>query len=109
MRYVSSDPRWGLLETARPNLLAAFAEDGVVRVEANAAFPHVDSIGICLCTTSDVQRDAMGRANPGIERVRSALMDVGFTREQLTELTTTAQSQETVDRDYQGSWFYALR
>ena len=109
MRCLSSDPRWGLLEIARPNLVAAFAKDGVVRVEANAAFPHLDSVGICLCTTSDSQRDALGATNPQIERVRSLLIDVGFTREQLTDLATTAQSQETVDRDYQGSWFYALR
>jgi hypothetical protein len=90
-------------------VVAAFAADGVVRMEVIAAFPHLDEFSIWLCTTSDEQRDSLGILNPGLDRVRSILMDAGFTDELLTNLATTAQSQETVDRDYEGSWFYALR
>jgi hypothetical protein len=34
---------------------------------------------------------------------------VGFTRAQLNGLSIQVQSQETVDRDYERSWFYATR
>lgn len=41
--------------------------------------------------------------------MRAVLADTGFPADMLDGLRTTAQSQETVDREYDGSWFYALR
>jgi len=41
--------------------------------------------------------------------VRTILLACGLRDRDLDRLTTTAQSQETVDRDYEGSWFYAMR
>ncbi len=37
------------------------------------------------------------------------MLRCGFTQDWLRGLMTTAQSQETVDRDYEGKWFYAVR
>ena len=68
-----------------------------------------DDFAIWLCTATDKQRDGLSRVNPHLEEVRSILLSAGFTPKQLTGLSTTAQSQETVERDYEGSWFYAVR
>ena len=103
------DSRWPLLPIARQFLVSHLAPDGVVRVEFTAAFPDIDGFGVWLCTATDEEREALGTDNPRYGDVRQALIDCGFTAEQLTDLVTTAQSQETVDRDYEGSWFYALR
>lgn len=42
-------------------------------------------------------------------RVAPVLRTAGFTESELGELVVVVQSQQTVDRDYAGSWFYALR
>jgi len=105
---MTDDRRWQLLEDARPLLLEAFAEKGVVRIEFVGAFPELDSIGVWLCTASDGQRDVLDRPVLG-EAVRRILLRVGFTPEELGDLATVVESQETVDRDYEGSWYYAMR
>ncbi len=102
------DNRWPLVPLARQLLVSNLAPDGVVRIEFTAAFPHIDGFGVWLGTTTDEEREALGD-NPRYGDVRQALIDCGFTAEQLTDLVTTAPSHETVDRDYEGSWFYALR
>jgi hypothetical protein len=40
---------------------------------------------------------------------RKVLMSVGFTPAELADLSVIAESQETVDREYEGSWYYAMR
>jgi hypothetical protein len=104
-----SDPRWEVIENARPALLAKLAPEGVIRIEVVASFPHSDRFAIWLGTETDEQRNALPERNPCLDEVRSCLAESGFPAEQVSGLLTTAQSQETVDRDYQGSWFYALR
>jgi len=104
-----SDPRWQLLQEAKPALLRVGAERGVVRIEFVSAFPSSDRIVVWLGTETDRQRDSLGVDDPLLDEVRSVLVRTGFAPEQLNDLMTTAQSQETVDRDYAGSWFYALR
>jgi len=49
------------------------------------------------------RRDAIGTVDPYLHDVRGILETTGFAPAQLSELVTTAQSQETVDRGYQGS------
>lgn len=103
------DPRWKFLEDARPELLRAFGPRGVVRIEFVAAFPELDDFAVWLCTNTDDERDRLGLDNPLRDAVRAILLKTAFSAEQLHGLMTTAQSQETVDRDCEGSWFYALR
>jgi hypothetical protein len=74
------DPRWSLLDAAKTLLLK-----------------------------SDRERDALGSPDPMLDAVRAIVVEAGFTPDQVTDLRTVAQSQETVDRDYEGSCFYALR
>ena len=101
-----SDPRWALLQSARSDLVRALAEDGVVGVEYVAAFPQ-DEFAVWLVTITDEERDRLGTLNPRLEDVRAVLLRSGFTEAWLGSLMTTAQSQETVSRDYEGKWFYA--
>ncbi|GIG87370.1 hypothetical protein [Plantactinospora endophytica] len=105
----SEDPRWHLLTLAQVELLAHFADRGVERIEYIAAFPNFDYFTVWLCTGTDAEREALGTPNPAIDEVRQILRRTGFTAAQLTGLDTIAQSQETVDRDYESSWFYAMR
>jgi hypothetical protein len=122
-----ADRRWGYLDDARQPLLDAFADDGVIRIEYVAGFPEVPLLSVWLCTTTDAQRDALSvhrdRTGMPVERVvremrvttpvattvRTTLLAHGFTEGDLDGLIVVAQSQETVDRDYEGSWFYATR
>jgi hypothetical protein len=106
---ILSDHRWNLLHAARGPLLSAFADDGVTRIEYTAAFPSLEGFAVWLCTNWDTERDALGTSNPRLEQLRHVLASVGFTARELSDLSNTAQSQETVERDYRGSWFWAMR
>ena len=80
----------------------------MTRVEYTAA-SDLDGFAVWLCTDTDAQRDALGTSNPRLEPIRQVLASVGFVASELTHSSSTAQSQETVDRDYQGNWFLAMR
>jgi hypothetical protein len=115
-RYVTNraqvpqqDHRWDLLEKARPRLLAQLAGHHVTRIRYHAAFGTSDGISVWLCTDTDQQRHRLDTTEPLREDVREILAGVGFTPAELTGLHTFVQSQETVDREYEGSWFLALR
>jgi predicted component of type VI protein secretion system len=109
MQAAHSDPRWPLLNKARSAILARLGERGVQRVEFVAAFGTSDEVWVWLATASDAERDALTDSEPFLEEVREALASVGYPADQLVNVHSTAQSQETVDRDYESSWFYALR
>jgi len=96
-----------LVEVVRPLLLDALADDRVVRIEVVAMFPHADDFTIWLGTRTDQDRDALGLENPRLGRVQEVLKGAGFCPDQLAGLRTTAQSQETVDRDYQARLAHA--
>ena len=102
------DPRWSLLDVAKPLLLNRLCEHGVEQIEYVGAFPD-DAFSVWLCTQTDSERDVMGSPGPLLDAVRATLMEAGFTPDQVVGLRTVAQSQETVDRDHEGSWDYAMR
>jgi hypothetical protein len=108
-QWIRQDPRWELLKRARPRLIERFTHVGVVRIEYVAAFPEQDDFYVWLCTETDEQRDSLGIGDPLLDEVRQVLVEAGFTAGQVAHVRSTAQSQETVDRSYEGSWFYALR
>ena len=100
---------WALLEAARPLLLERFLEDGVRRIEFEAAYPFGDAVAVWLCTTTDEQKTALGGPQPRRAVVFEILVSVGFDPKHLGGMATAAQSQETVDREYRGRWSKALR
>lgn len=101
-----TDHRWTGLQEAAPLLVAAFGGRGVVRVEYVAAFPQPD-VWVCLGTATDAQREALAadeRLDDEVRQVLDLRCEVGIKVQGVT-----VQSEETVARDYDGSWFYALR
>jgi hypothetical protein len=97
------------VEPAQDAMIEALAADGVIDVRLVASFPDSGDFGVWLCTETDEQRDSLPHRSPRLEEVRTILSASGFPVPQLDGLRTVAESQQTVDRDYQGSWFYALR
>lgn len=97
------------LERATSELLTKLRHHGVSRIEYVVGFVKPYGIHVWLCTDTDKQRDALPAPNPFQDDVRAVLDAAGLPRDESTFEGTVAQSQETVDRDYGGSWFYALR
>lgn len=77
--------------------------------ERLVGFVHPFRVHVWPVTRTDAERDSLPAANPFVDEVRSAIRASGFPDEHASLDGTVAQSQETVDRDYDGSWFYALR
>lgn len=109
-RPIASPPKrvFAALERAEPALLARLGPHGIIGVEYVVGFVHPYVVWVWLVTTSDAERDALGEL-PFLDEVREVLTEVGLPDEDADFEGTTVQSQETVDRDYDGSWFYALR
>lgn len=92
----------------KPALLRAFGDLGVIRIEYVSAFPFPDDAWVWLGTSTDAERDALVRSEPEVlVEVRLIAERHGFLAERVSGVTV--QSEETVARDFQGSWFYALR
>lgn len=103
-----TDPRWTLLRALEPALLHVFREAGVKGIEYVAAFPFQDDAWVWLGTATDAERDALTGTEPQLlSEVRMIAERRGFRGEKVSGVTV--QSEETVARDYEGSWFYALR
>ena len=99
-----SDLRWNRLEAARANLIAAFAADGVDRVEYVASPPDA---WVWVGTGTDLQRDALSVVVDLHAKVGRLLADAAV--EGIEVAGVRVQSAETVNRDYGGSWFNAVR
>ena len=101
-----AQPDWVRLGRLKRAVLRELGGLGVVRVEHTIAFSAPFTFWVWLGTTTDAGRDALA-TTAGIDgRLRELCRE-----QQLLELFQgfTAESQETVDRDYEGSWFYRLR
>jgi hypothetical protein len=103
------DARWRVLEDAKPLIRERLRDSGVAEVRLVAAYPGQQGALVWLCTEHDHQRDALGHSEPHRVAVIDVLRQLGFPETELQTVHTTAQSQETVDRDFEGSWFYAMR
>jgi hypothetical protein len=101
-----TDERWTVLQDLEPALLRAFSNAGVVRIEYVSAFPQ-DDAWVWLGTATDTERDALAASQHVLEQVQLIVERHGFTAEKVSGVTV--QSEETVNRDFNGSWFYALR
>lgn len=100
-------PNWDQLEKIKECLVVALSDRGVRQVEFVTAFSEPYDSWAWLGTSTDSERDAL-LAMPDLpELVTDAIQASGFDHSLIRG--ATAQSQETVDRDYEGSWFYALR
>lgn len=92
----------------KPALLRSFGDAGVLRVEYVSAFPSQDDAWVWLGTATDAERDALTDAEPCLlSEARLIAERRGFPAYDASGVTV--QSEETVVRDFEGSWFYALR
>lgn len=103
-----TDPRWDALERMRPALVRELSDSGVIRVDYVAAFPSSDEASVWLVTQTDVERDALlDQRFVLLTLVRRVADGCGFPLHQVSGVDV--QSEETVTRDFGGSWFHALR
>lgn len=103
-----SKPTPDFAELARlaDKIVHALADKGVVRVEHVVAFSPPFDYWLWLGTDTDDERD----------RLKNDPVVVGLLRDltrrhgpNATFEGFTVESQQTVDREYEGSWFYRLR
>src|SRR5437868_1234227 len=98
-----SRARWG----GEREIVRAFTEQGVVRVEPVIAFSPPFDYWLWLGTTTDGERDRL-LADASVDARPAEL-----TREHGPDDGAfegyNVESQETVDREFEGSWFYRLR
>lgn len=106
MHRARSKPDWERLKRLQSAMAGEFDPLGVTRVETVTAFAAPFTFWVWLGTDTDAERDRL-QADPlvflRVEELAAA--------EGLGSLLRglTVESQETVDRDYEGSWFYRLR
>ena len=100
---------WKALERATPAIVSRLGSEGVVGAEYVVGFVYPFRVHVWLVTTTDAERDALAGTDPFLPEVTSAILSSGFPVQHAVIEGTVAQSQETVDREYEGSWFYALR
>lgn len=119
------DLRWEVLERAKPIIGRRLSRYGVVGVEYVAGFPELSGVGVWVIVASDEVRDSLGVPFEGVDhpegsssqrRLSDELADevAAILRAEadhltLGEVTGVVQSLETVDRDFDGSWFKAMR
>jgi hypothetical protein len=66
-------------------------------------------LAVWIRTDTDAQRDAL-RADPGFqESLRAAVRQAGYPEPAVDRVGFAVQSDETVRRDYEGNWWYAIK
>lgn len=105
------DPRWAVIDATESLITDRLGGRGVCQVQYVAALPDVPGVSVWLVTESDAARDALlaSSSEPCIDEVRDIFLAAGWPADQAADIHTTSQSLETVDRDYESSWFRALR
>lgn len=99
-------PDWDQLEKMRQVLVLDLSDRGVTKVEFVTAFVEPFQSSVWLCVSSDAERDELLTKPDLLELVHAALRSNQLDASLID--SATAQSQETVNRDYEGSWFNAL-
>ena len=92
---------------AIPAIVAATAGQGVVDAHWFIAF-HGYPV-IWLVTTTDADKDEVAARGFFRPEVLVALRAAGVRSDLVDRTHVTVESQETVDRDFDGSWFNAMR
>ena len=100
-------PDWDQLERMREVLVRDLSDRGVTKVEFVTAFVEPFQSSVWLCVSTDAERDELLGQPDLLELVHTVLRSNQLDGSLVDY--ATAQSQETVNRDYEGSWFYALR
>ena len=72
---------------------------------------HIDPqhMAFWIMTETDAERDAVLTEGVADAAFRRALAERGYPRKAIPLITVTAESQETVDRDFGGNWWHAVK
>lgn len=62
-------------------------------------------VSLCIATSTDEERDRMRREPDLYQQFRNTLVRVGYPSDAIPAVKFRIESQETVDRDYGGSWW----
>lgn len=100
---------WQALRKLEGPILERLGPHGIIGVYPVVGFVHPFEIHLWLATATDAARDALPSPDPFLDEVRAVVAASRFPHEHATIIGTVAQSQETVDREYEGSWWYARR
>ena len=66
-------------------------------------------LAIWTKTTTDEQRDKLSRDTSLLNHYRSILLAEGYPPEAVPHVSFAFQSEETVKREYDGNWWYAVK
>jgi hypothetical protein len=71
----------------------------------------IDPRHLCICidVKSDDMRNRLQEDQALIDQLRQALLTCGYPAESVPLVGFSIESQETVDRDFGGNWFYARK
>lgn len=72
---------------------------------------RIDPRYLCVCidVNTDSQRDALRENSELLGRFRASILAAGYPAESVPLVSFSIESQETVDRDWGGNWFYARK
>lgn len=84
--------------------------------EASAGIFHFGAVDIhprhlayWITTATDAQRDRLAGDSEMQDEFRRILMRAGYPADAILEVGFAYQSEETVQRDFGGNWFYAVK
>jgi hypothetical protein len=66
-------------------------------------------LAIWIATQTDEERDQMRATSDLIPTFQRVLIAAGYPSAAVPEVAFEFESQETVDRDYEGNWWYAVK
>lgn len=100
---------WAALREATPEIVEHLAGHGIVGASYVVGFLHPYGVHVWLATATDAARDRIAGPDPFLAVVRGVLARSEVLVAHATIDGTVVESQETVDRDDQGSWWHAQR
>lgn len=100
---------WQALRDLEAPIVDRLGPHGIIGTHPVVGFVHPFAIHLWLATATDAERDALPAPDPFLDEVRAVAAASGFPHEHGEIVGTVAESQETVDRDDGGSWWYAQR
>jgi len=77
-------------------------------IDANAVFFKPEKCYICIKIEYDNQKEKLKNPVELLSKFREFLFDVGISKSIASNLDLHIESKETVFRDFDGNWFYAL-
>jgi hypothetical protein len=67
------------------------------------------NLAFWITTQTDAERDLMRSAPELVSEFRQVLLDVGYPATAVADVGFAIESQQTVDRDYNGNWWYCVK